>query len=305
MADIQKNSPSAGKANVPAYAQGEWPECPVCFGRSQKKVRPMMEGYILFCPDCRLTYIYPPIIETTSLSSGQFSVQTDGVYTAKLMNASVTIEAKYEILAENRQRYYSQHLGRSAIKLLEIGCGAAGMEPFFHRLGVEYHGIDLDERTIKLAKSQGKKNIRQLDFFDLRETETFDVICGSQVLEHITEPRLFIAKVCRHMRPQGLLHLDVPNDRSLAGFLSRLDFRNQHRYHGIDWPFHLFSYRKPTLRILLRQSFGSCRVFTSRPDDAIFGKAVVPSFLDKLYYIASSCLNRRSILVGIAQKDQQ
>lgn len=89
-------------------------------------------------------------------------------------------------------------------RVLEIGCG----EGYFGELIKEcdYTGLD--------PYSQNSKVIKQ----NIHEHQgIYDVVCGFQVLEHVTDTGEFIKSALRCLKTNGLLILSVPNEDSFLG----------------------------------------------------------------------------------------
>jgi SAM-dependent methyltransferase len=59
-------------------------------------------------------------------------------------------------------------------------------------------------------------DIRRGYFPDVLDAdESFDAICFNDVLEHILDVRAAVAACDRHLRPGGLLSINIPNNRGL------------------------------------------------------------------------------------------
>jgi SAM-dependent methyltransferase len=184
--------------------------------------------------------------------------------------------------------------------MLEVGCGDAGMATEMGALGVDYQGIDIDPRPIEAARSRGIDSCRVGDVMSYDENVKFDVVFMSQVLEHITRPREVLGKVGALLKPDGILHLDVPNHNGLAGLPSRLLGGAGDRFGAIDWPHHAIAYDRRSLVALLEHRFVA-RAFTATPDDRLWGQAVVPTISARLYYAATRALRARSLLVAFGR----
>jgi SAM-dependent methyltransferase len=219
---------------------------------------------------CEFAFCFPlPVI--TSQSSGPHSIMTDEAFTERHLAISESRQLQYDRLASSRYERYSSTLSKHSFRLLEIGCGSCELGNKYQELGVDYHGIDLDDRMVEAARRSGVRNVRQVDFFDLPEGEPFHVITFSQVLEHIKEPRPFLAKVHKMLHSGGIVHCDVPNHGSLPSLLYRLPLKSE-RCGAIEYPWHLFAYNKRSIHRLF-QDFFSVEVFDATVTDPIFGQA--------------------------------
>jgi len=87
--------------------------------------------------------------------------------------------------------------------VLEIGCG----EGYFGRMiEAKYVGLD--------PYSQNSSVVKQ----SIQEHKgSYDVVCGFQVLEHVSDTGSFISNALRCLRTNGLLILSVPNEDSFLG----------------------------------------------------------------------------------------
>jgi SAM-dependent methyltransferase len=207
---------------------------------------------------------------------------------------------RYQRLAEGRYRHYSAALGRAEFRLLEIGCGSCGMAATYNRLGVEYWGIDIDPRVVSLARESGVLNVSRTDCFDVSETTKYDVICFSQVLEHIKNPEGFLSKVSSLLTPGGIVHCDVPNHHSLPSWLYRIPI-SASRWGAIAYPHHLFAYTRKSLSALFSRWF-SVEVFDATVNDPIWGQAIGDRNRLARFSPVLRMLNAGSLLVAYGVK---
>lgn len=141
---------------------------------------------------CQFLFCYP-LPPQQSCSACPNSALTGG-YTDGIPSVSEARTGQYGQLGENRHKQYSALLGKPEFRLLKIGCGACGLAETYERLGIEYHGMDLDSRVIE-AKRANVSNARHSDFVEAEFRGEFDVITSSQVSEHIKGPARFFANV--------------------------------------------------------------------------------------------------------------
>jgi 2-polyprenyl-3-methyl-5-hydroxy-6-metoxy-1,4-benzoquinol methylase len=118
-----------------------------------------------------------------------------------------------------------------AISVLDIGCGRALLLQEFDKLGADCLGI---ERSEFPGTGLHKIDIHVGALHDSElSDERFDIIILWHVLEHITGLGTLLEELPRHLNPDGLLVISVPN------FLSwQSRFFRQHWFH-LDLPRHV------------------------------------------------------------------
>ncbi|MEX0663516.1 MAG: class I SAM-dependent methyltransferase [Acidimicrobiia bacterium] len=101
---------------------------------------------------------------------------------------------------------------RRGVRMLDVGCGY-GFALDLGRFLFEWEGVGLDP---SIAAARGRRDldldIRPGTLDDAFEPdERFDVIFSSEVIEHIADPRDFLAAVRRRLAPNGILVLTTPD----------------------------------------------------------------------------------------------
>lgn len=131
-------------------------------------------------------------------------------------------------------------------RLLEVGCGFGYFLTAAARAGFDVCGIDASPRAVAEAsrRAPGRVARGSLDAAELAGRR-FDVIFAAHVVEHVSEPRAFVAKLASHLAPGGVLVLVTPNVKSL---LARVSGR---RWVSFKVPEHVAFYAPDTLRRLL------------------------------------------------------
>ena len=136
-------------------------------------------------------------------------------------------------------------------KVLDVGCSTGA---FLYQLNKSFpgeyqiFGTDVSGPALDYAEDKGAKTIRA-DFLSANFSEdNFDAVTLWAVLEHVSEPRLFIEQAARVLRPGGVCLMLVPNWNSLARrFLNR-----RYRYILAQ---HLNYFTPHTLRKLVSPHF--------------------------------------------------
>jgi 2-polyprenyl-3-methyl-5-hydroxy-6-metoxy-1,4-benzoquinol methylase len=176
-------------------------------------------------------------------------------------------------------------------KLLDIGAGRGELLLAAREQGWDAIGIEPSRQFATYAAKHSGASIRsepleQCNF----ETDSFDVVILSAVLEHLYEPDATVREIARILRKGGALFVDVPNEGGLYFVLGNL----YERLRGRDWvvnlaptfsPFHVFGFNPKSLRAMLRKH-GLKPVYWR----VYGGRAMVPtggSLLGKLEHLAA------------------
>ncbi len=113
----------------------------------------------------------------------------------------------------------------TGLKVLDIGCGGGILAEPIARLGADVTAIDATEEAIKAAKAHlGNSGLtisykccaveelaRKID----KKSQKFDLIYASEVIEHVTERRLFVEAIASLLSPNGTVVITTIN-RSLS-----------------------------------------------------------------------------------------
>jgi 2-polyprenyl-6-hydroxyphenyl methylase / 3-demethylubiquinone-9 3-methyltransferase len=97
---------------------------------------------------------------------------------------------------------------------LDVGCGAGLLAEPLARLGATTTGLDAAPELIAVAKEHAAAMGLAIDYRagELAALEgCFDLITCMEVVEHVTDPAVFIADLAERLAPNGLLILSTPN----------------------------------------------------------------------------------------------
>lgn len=142
-------------------------------------------------------------------------------------------------------------------KILEVGCGNGFFLTLLREKGIpNVWGIEPGRNMIKESPFWLKKRIK-IDVFKKNQfpSQSFDVICSFHVLDHLTDPNLFVSESFRLLKPGGHI-LTVVHDAQ--GLSVRL-FGEKSPIFDIE---HIFLFDKNTLATLFKNhGFPSPLVF--------------------------------------------
>jgi 2-polyprenyl-3-methyl-5-hydroxy-6-metoxy-1,4-benzoquinol methylase len=132
---------------------------------------------------------------------------------------------------------------RAGDRVLEVGSGRGDfVARAIAEKGVEIIGLELNQKAIAAAQALGRPVYRRnVEDLGAESANSFDVVCGFQVLEHIPEPEPFIGACLDLLKVGGRLLLSVPDN---DGFLRHFhdDLLNKPPHHVSRWTRRVFEY---------------------------------------------------------------
>lgn len=196
--------------------------------------------------------------------------------------------------------------------LLDVGCGSGKFLAAMRQLGWRTSGVEFNPLAVEFCRRAGLDvhpgELREAEFADA----LFDAITANHVIEHIAEPRAFLAEIARVLKPGGTLYLRTPNSRALGRpWFGACWFAN-------DIPRHLILYHKQNLARLaadaglqrqkastrstpkiLLNSWDACRGAPGKPSR----KRPLRRLPGKLYAAVSSLVGRGDELLASFSKN--
>lgn len=206
-------------------------------------------GYfdIYLCQNCGFRQTYPELKDEqlSNLYTNYYPRKNQNIQ--ELKNNFVFKNNKFDKLqrwfnGNNNKCFY--HLPAKKMKVLDIGCGTGFSLFFIQKIGGEAYGIEEDENAARIAKELNL-NIEIGNIYNSKhEEKTFDYIIGSQILEHIPDPALFLKSIKRKLKDDGKIILSFPNANSLT--------RKIFNHRWIHWhiPYHLSHFSFKNIKFL-------------------------------------------------------
>ncbi|UZJ24549.1 class I SAM-dependent methyltransferase [Rhodococcus antarcticus] len=125
---------------------------------------------------------------------------------------------------------------RDGARVLDVGSAHGWFVRAAVERGWRAEGLEPDDAIA--ARSAGAGATVRHGFFPdaLSDDETFDAICFNDVLEHLPDVRGAVAACRRHLRPDGLVSINIPSTRGVVFTLGRwMDRAGSHRLSDRLW----------------------------------------------------------------------
>jgi SAM-dependent methyltransferase len=97
-------------------------------------------------------------------------------------------------------------------RTLEVGSGLGYLTAALRRDGVDATGIDVSAAAVADATARFGAHFERVDVTDPGMVSSrYDVIVGLEIIEHLPDPRAFVAALRRWLNPGGSLVISTPN----------------------------------------------------------------------------------------------
>lgn len=171
-------------------------------------------------------------------------------------------------------------------KILDIGAGLGKAMIAFEKKGYDVYGIEpskpfYDRAVEKMGVKKEKLKLSMIEDCEF-ESNTFDVIIFTAVLEHLYEPAEIINKVMGWLKPNGLLFIEVPSSdwvtNKLINFIYRIRGKDYvANLSPMHEPYHLYEFSKKNFEFHSKENnyeIADCQYYVCQ--------TFLPSVLDPL-----------------------
>lgn len=222
--------------------------CILCQEEGDFRLRYVKNGYnIQTCSSCHLTQLNPPPSPEV-VSSLYDSTYYDAMEDSSGYDDYNAQEIEY--LATFREDVKRMRHFKPSGKVLDIGCGPGHFVKAALESGYDSYGVDIIPSIVEAACEElsGRVFAGTLDSVAELQSQKFDVIFASHVIEHILEPVSFVQTMRDRLTEGGVVVLITPN---IASWLSRL---SRSRWVSYKIPEHVAYYNPSTIRSLFDRS---------------------------------------------------
>jgi len=119
-------------------------------------------------------------------------------------------------LAYQESNYYPVYnfiRDKNQLKILEVGCGYGYLSYALHKTGHNITAIDIATGAISFARQNFGNYFHQTDLnsFSQQNSEKYDLIIATEVIEHLENPNDFIKTSANLLAPGGSILLTTPD----------------------------------------------------------------------------------------------
>ncbi|MFV2017270.1 class I SAM-dependent methyltransferase [Micromonospora sp. LOL_023] len=201
--------------------------------------QPDTDGLLRRCGTCQFVWTASNLPPPEQLY-GRAYYETDG-YQDYFTSAG---QRRYE--SARRLRWLRSQVRPAT--LLEAGSAGGYFLQAARDAGIDACGVEVSDAAASFAREQLGVPVRTGRFEEHVQANAVEAVCAFHVLEHVTDPRRFLATARASLRPEGWLALEVPNIASAAA-----------RRLGSAWPaiapdYHRWHFAPHTLARLLAES---------------------------------------------------
>jgi SAM-dependent methyltransferase len=121
------------------------------------------------------------------------------------------------------------------------------------KIASEIYGFDFDQQGLDELERRGSRNLYRADLEKLGDvpiSETFDVIIGGEIIEHLSNPGLFLNGIKRFMREDSRLIITTVNAYCAFRFMI-YGLRGKGGQNEPIHPDHVSYYSYKTLSLIL------------------------------------------------------
>jgi len=212
----------------------EFNPCPVC---DSEQIAPLFEKdgfWYVTCQNCSMVYMNPRLNQAATYAF--YNSNVNAIYNETKFDAvSVGTALDDKINFENMDIIDRYRKGEPG-KILEIGCAKGYFLTNAKERGYQVYGVELNEKNYQIAKKSLGDMVYNNDLFDIHfENEMFDVIYMRDVIEHIPNPKPFLAELNRIAKSGALLYIETHN---IDGLINRIVREKHTVIFGFEHPNH-------------------------------------------------------------------
>jgi 2-polyprenyl-3-methyl-5-hydroxy-6-metoxy-1,4-benzoquinol methylase len=127
--------------------------------------------------------------------------------------------------------------GLAGGRLLDVGCGGAGLWSLLSDRFTEYCGLD----AVRYERFPAGLEFRQVDLDDAQwpiDAASADVVAAVETIEHLENPWAFVRQLARIAKPGAAVLVTTPNQLSALSLLTLVTRRRFSAFQDVHYPAH-------------------------------------------------------------------
>lgn len=133
-------------------------------------------------------------------------------------------------------------------RILDIGCGDGVLLSLIKNAAL--YGVDLDQTSLDYAAAKVNAKFVQAPATKLPfQSNFFDVVLATEIIEHLSQPKLMLAEIYRVLKPNGQVIISTPVKPTV----------------GLTDKLHVQEFSPPELKNLLASEFKFVTISQSHP----------------------------------------
>ena len=191
-------------------------DCPHCASTSRKNSFELNSFQHHICVDCKCVYVSP------RLNNAALEELYADKYYSEMYNKSMIpfFDKRKELIGQSKYNQVIDSINSvrenkaESLRVLDIGAGIGEVISVFDDNGHDCEAIEVNTVAIEQLKNLGIK-VFDDSFYNYNSKDKFDIIMAWGVVEHITDPTLFLDKVYSLLSPSGVFVSEVPHSESV------------------------------------------------------------------------------------------
>jgi 2-polyprenyl-3-methyl-5-hydroxy-6-metoxy-1,4-benzoquinol methylase len=233
----------------------EVPVCGICDSTAWRPAGTVCQRRLAVCLECGVRRLYDRVAENSLglLYADYYPVTDPSPAELKVQLRNPTFH--------HREARLASTIGSREHRILELGCGDGNFLAVMRHAGWRVVGSEFSANTAALVQRRHGVPVFVGNIADGTPPESpFPVVAAYHVLEHAYYPARWLRRVRELIEPNGLLHIQVPNDASFTHLMAG------DAWSSVVFPQHVYFYRPATLTALLtREGFNILNMTTWDP----------------------------------------
>ena len=191
-------------------------DCPHCTSKKNKELFTLNSFCHKTCAECNCVYVSPRLNDLALEE-----LYADEYYSEMFNEAMIPFfDKRKELIGQSKYSQVVESLNevsqekKQTLRILDIGAGIGEVLSVFNDNGHNCDAIEVNPSAINHLKTLGI-SVYEDSFYNYQSNEKFDVIMAWGVIEHVTNPSLFLEKVYSLLNTSGVFVSEVPHSQSL------------------------------------------------------------------------------------------